>query len=215
MNSYKYFETDDIAESESQKMEAVIPDKEQMANVRAEILESDENGEAQAYYIDVNEKIDYEIMENEMMEKEVPWAWSMDKTQAAYLSIEDLMKDIAGYSWIEAGKLNSFTMCDLVEMLEKKSFVQVSHLERSNIESCISEGGNILALVPESEWCIITNSDIPECFGISGMRTIEITMDESRNIFASDHMIKEGSNISLSSEQLNWLEDSWILEVYK
>ncbi len=215
MNLYKFFEAGEIDESDSQKLEVFIPDKEQIAKVKAEILESDDNGEARAYFIEINEKNENELVENEVMETKIPWPWSLDKTEAACFSIEDLMKDIAGYSWMEADIVNSFSLCDLVELLERKCFVQVSHLEISNIESCIGEGGKILALVPEREWCIITNSEIPECFGISGMRAIEITMDESRNISAADHMIKEGRNIRLSSEQLNWLEDSWILEVYK
>jgi hypothetical protein len=206
----EFDDKEELTDAHGRRIESFIPDLDQLEAVNIEILENNALKEGDVFRILVNDNT--RVMDCEEIE---PWEKAETKTQAAYMSMKDIMRFHAGESWMEDGGEEGLSLGDALELLENRCFVQLSRLSFANIDACIKSGGRILAYMPEREWCGITGEAMPWSKDLPGMRTVAIDINEEDEIIVTDHYLGDGNGIHLDPTSLSWLGDAWMLEVYK
>lgn len=143
-----------------------------------------------------------------------PWRFTDDPTEAALMTLQDIMTEQAGFTWGEgAGKS---TMNDSGELLEKECYVQVSRFTTANISACLKNDGSVLAYVPEQAWRQVMVQDVPYTYEVPGLHTMQVTAAGNDRITVADHTLEAGQWIELDEYAVSLIsQNGWILEVYK
>lgn len=153
----------------------------------------------------------------EIDEEDEGWKFSDVPSKVTKLTVEKIMIELTGESWFCNEKEDGYSAGDIIEMLSKKTFVQLSELTIANIKACLENGGKIIAYFPDLVWREYFNqlSYLPS--EILGMRTIEIVeiLDENA-ILINNLSFADGGKRQLDFTAFTWLaKDGWMLEVYK
>lgn len=153
----------------------------------------------------------------EIGEEDEGWKFSDVPSKVTKLTVEKIMVELTGKSWFGNDKEDGYSAGDIIEMLSKKAFVQLSELTVANIKACLENNGNILAYFPDLVWREYFNqlSSLPS--EVLGMRAVEIVkVMENDVILINDLSSADGKKRQLDMTSFAWLaKDGWMLEVYK
>lgn len=154
---------------------------------------------------------------DEIDEEDEGWKCSDVPTKVTKLTIEKIMIELTGESWFNSDKEDGYSVGEIIEMLSKKAFVQLSKLTIANIKACLDNGGKIIAYFPDLVWreYFIQLPSLPG--EVLGMRTVEIEkIADNGGVIINDLSSAEGKRKRLDQTSFAWLsKDGWMLEVYK
>ena len=156
-------------------------------------------------------------IDDEVEEDNEEWKFSDCPAEVTKLTIEKIMVELTGESWFGWDKEDGYSAGDIIELLSKKAFVQLSELTIANIKACLSNNGKVIAYFPDLVWREYFSqlSSLPS--EVLGMRTVEIVkIIDNDGMIINDLSSAEGKNKQLDMTSFDWLsKDGWMLEVYK
>lgn len=154
---------------------------------------------------------------DEIDEDDEGWKYSDVPTEVTKLTVEKIMIELAGESWFNNDKEDGYSVGEIIEMLSRKAFVQLSELTIANIKACLDNGGKLIAYFPDLVWREYFNQLPSLPSEVLGMRTVEIEkIVDGEGIIINDLSSAEGKRKQLDMASFAWLsKDGWMLEVYK
>lgn len=154
---------------------------------------------------------------DELDEEDEGWKYSDVPTEVTKLTIEKIMIELAGESWFNNDKEDGYSVGEIIEMLSRKAFVQLSELTIANIKACLDNGGKLIAYFPDLVWREYFNQLPSLPSEVLGMRTVEIEkIVDGEGIIINDLSSAEGRRKRLDMASFTWLsKDGWMVEVYK
>lgn len=154
---------------------------------------------------------------NEEDEDDEGWSFSDVPSKVTRLTIEKIMIELTGESWFGNDKEDGYSIGDIIEILSKKAFVQLSELTVANVKACLENGGKIIAYFPDLVWREYFGrlSSLPD--EVLGMRTVEIVkMVDNNVIIINDLSCADDRKKQLDMTAFTWLaKGGWMLEVYR
>lgn len=153
----------------------------------------------------------------EINEEDEGWKFSDVPNEITKITIEKVMIDLVGESWFNDDKEEGYSIGEIIDMLSQKAFVQLSELTMVNIETCLNNGGKVIAYFPDLVWREYFNQIDTLPNEVLGMRIVEIEkVVDNLEIIINDVSSVDGKMKSLDITTFEWLsKDGWMLEVYK
>lgn len=150
-------------------------------------------------------------------EEDEGWTWSEAPNEVTKLTIEKIMVELTGESWFDYEKDEGYSIGEIIELLSKRAFVQLSELTIANIRTCLENGGKVIAYFPDLVWREYFNQLVVLPNEVLGMRAIEVEeILYNDGIIINDFSSVEGKRKQLDQTSFKWLsQNGWMLEVYK
>lgn len=154
---------------------------------------------------------------DEIEEEDEGWKYSDAPAKATKLTIEKIMVELAGESWFGDEREDGYSAGEIIDMLSRRAFVQLSELTAANIRACLDNGGKVIAYFPDLVWREYFDQPASLPAEVPGMRAVEIeSMAGDGGIVINDLSSAGGKGKRLDMATFAWLaKDGWMLEVYK
>lgn len=154
---------------------------------------------------------------DEVEEEDEVWKYSDVPTEVTRLTMEKIMIELAGESWLNNDKEDGYSIGEIIEILSRKAFVQLSELTVANIKACLDSGGKLIAYFPDLVWREYFHQLPSLPSEILGMRAVEIErLIDNEGMIINDLSSAEGKRKQLDMASFAWLsKDGWMVEVYK